>query len=243
MEYTYCSDECDKCYPKNSRLLIDDELAHSPIYYTKDDSTMHTPIVESKTVDISNMSISAIFCKTISYMNIIELDVSNNPIKWLPEIASLEILRCNNCNIMDLPVYLPNLKELECENNIIKKLPQFNNLRKLHCSKNLITHIPYKKIQVLKCNQNPITSINIQTLTYLEATDCPILVIHHIPSLYKHSSVLIDHTLKKLMVKREKINKDFVQINWHDRTISDSLLKRLMTHSTISKVCPFLFKN
>jgi len=119
-------------------------------------------LVDTKLDHISliNQKIQSIWIRTISFLHLKSLDISNNPIKELPDIITLQILKCQNCKLSSLPL-LPELKQLDCQSNQITVLKR------------------YPKLQILNCSDNPINSINIPTLTKLTAYDCPLLSLHY----------------------------------------------------------------
>jgi hypothetical protein len=189
-----------------------------------------SPPVVNGEVHISNRKIRVLFAQTLFYLNITFLNVSSNPITWLPEIPTLVTLICNDCRLTELPVCLPSLTTLQCKNNFISVLPKLPLVTFVDCSDNCITRLlaaNIPRLQRLICNNNPLTSINIQTLTSLEAYDCPLTVIHKIPSLSRRSSVVIDGSLKQLIANKEKINTDLVVINWRTGYFSDEVTEVL----------------
>ena len=249
--YSNCDFNCSVCnyneHIRNNKItymLENKDLLDKP-FFALQNKILIEPKQYNGKLNLSNKSITALFNKTIIYQNIRELNISNNNIKQIPYIHTLEILNCSDCNIRELhdSTILPNITELYCNNNLLTIIPHYINLKKLECSSNLIKHIPaFKKLTYLICNDNPITDINIQSLTYLEAYGCPILVLYKIPSLHKRTSVIINGEMKILITKQEKLNTNNILINWNNNTCSKEIKNRLKSNSLLCTVVDFLFK-
>lgn len=124
------------------------------------------------TLDLSNKKIRSIWVRTIIDLHTRTLDISNNLLTFFPDIFSLKYLDCSNCQIKEMPTYMPVLKELNCANNLIAELPKYPKLTSLNCSGNPLTVLP---------NYNHIKLI---------ADNCPILALHDNPSYYQRSGVI-----------------------------------------------------
>jgi len=240
---TTCNTTCHKCHPQYQRYIKEDkELTSKPISIILTNGQILEPEQNHNTLILSSLHINVLFCKTLIYQSIKVLDISNNPIMWLPNIYTLEKLNCNNCNIQELPNFT-NLTELKCSNNNIKQLPNYKKLKHLECSNNYIQElISYDKLTYLQCNNNPITKIDIQSLTYLEATNCPLLIICKIPSLHKRSSVIIHGSIKTLLSKKEYIDTKYTLINWNTNTCADCIYKLFISNDILYPLLPYLFK-
>jgi len=116
------------------------------------------------------------------------INCSNNLIREIPIIDSVEILICENNKIEFIPK-LPKLIKLMATNNRIKNLLDYDNLRILEIENNGLENINgCKNLRELYCNCN-----NISTLKNLNKIE----VIH----CYKTNITKLDYfdTLKELM--------------------------------------------
>ena len=113
----------------------------------------------------------------------------------LMNYTKLEIFNCSNCNLTELPEYLPNsLIELYCHNNNLTKLPNLpNSLLKLYCynndlSINGIPELPYS-LTDLDCSVNKLIKLpNLPNkLVYF---DCDGNLVKSLPTLPKSLLVL-----------------------------------------------------
>ncbi|QKF93759.1 leucine-rich repeat protein [Fadolivirus algeromassiliense] len=98
------------------------------------------------------------------------LDCSNNTIKKIPMIDSLEILRCDQNVITEIP-RLINIIKLSCSDNQLKNLNDMPYVEIIDCEKNFIETIEgYKNLKELYCNK---TNVNcIRNLPKLEVLHC-----------------------------------------------------------------------
>lgn len=250
--YSACPKTCYQCYPdrnpllkKYSESIVENEHMVAKPLKILQNGRIEEPAHVNGVLLLPNSHIDAIFLKTLIYVNIRELDVSNNPLTWLPEMQSLEKLNCSGCKLTALPSPLPKLKELKCADNYLSTVPYYKNLVKLECSNNLIQDLSQynnSKLESLIATNNPLTSINIPSLTYLEAYDCPLLVIHNLPSLHKKSSVIINNEMKFMMFRKEKISKERRLIDWYDNTCDIAVYNKLVAVSDFFfRLAPFLF--
>ena len=108
------------------------------------------------------------------------IDCSNNNIRDIPIIDSLEILVCENNNIEKIPNKLQNLRKLICsynkisyidglmslqileiDNNKLETIKNTNRLKELYCSNNLISSIiDLNKIEILHCYNTNIRKLD-----------------------------------------------------------------------------------
>ncbi len=134
-----------------------------------------------------------------NFVNLKKLNASDNKIKTLPIISSLEELDIYNNKLIELPILI-NLKKLYAFNNKLKTIPIFPNLEIIDVSHNNISHISLgdniKKIYVsfnkitqikilnenvldIECNNNLLTNINFifgfDKLTKFNYNDNPII--------------------------------------------------------------------
>lgn len=124
------------------------------------------------TLDLHNKKIRSIWIRTVTDLHTCTLNISNNPLTFFPDIFSLKYLDCNNCQIKEMPTYMPVLEELNCANNLIVELPEYPKLASLNCSGNPLTILPtYKHMKLI-------------------ADNCPILVLHDNPAYYQRSGVI-----------------------------------------------------
>ena len=124
------------------------------------------------TLDLHNKNIRSIWVRTIIDLHTTTLDISNNSLTFFPDIFSLKYVDCSNCQIKEMPVYMPVLEELNCANNLITELPKYPKLVSLNCSNNPLTVLPsYDHIKLI-------------------ANNCPIFVLHDNPAYYQRSGVI-----------------------------------------------------
>jgi hypothetical protein len=126
-------------------------------------------------LNLTDKNIRVIWLSSLVNLNITCLDISKNPLKWLPDIFTLKYLNCSNCALTELPVYLPVIEEIICSNNLICTIPIYKSLVKLICSGNNINKIDHlPKLKYIDCSSNPITDYpsDIKCI----ATNCPITV-------------------------------------------------------------------
>lgn len=183
-------------------------------------------------INVSDKKVTSIWPFSL-LLSIRKLNISRNPICYVPYIYSLSTLICTDCNISIL-FPLPNLTYLDCSNNKISSLPYFPLIETLIATKNRLETLPiYSRLKKLIISTNPIMSVYQPNLTYLEAYDCPILIVHYIPSLYKRSSYISSSgSVQQITLKSEKINRSYIVIDWKERT----------TSLTYTKLFSFLFK-
>jgi hypothetical protein len=210
---------CAECTYKNNiykqTIPYNKELIKFPIVTVKDGS-IYYPNVEHNRLIIPNYRITIILLRTLNYMFLTELDISGNDIKIIPDIFSLKILKCNNCRIKNLPKTLYQLEELECKNNFICKIPYYKYLTKLDCSNNMIDDVSHlSKLTYLTCCNNPIMSIHNKSLTFLKAKNCPILIMHKIPSLIRRSSSLINNKFIWIKENKQDIELSYILVDWN----------------------------
>ena len=93
-----------------------------------------------------------------------KLDISYNPIKWMPDLFTLKYLDCSNTLISTLP-YCPNLVILKCRNTPITRLPFYPNLESLDARNSCLIEIP----TILKLKE-------------LNAENCPLDIIQKLPT-------------------------------------------------------------
>lgn len=124
------------------------------------------------TLDLHNKNIRSIWVRTIIDLHTHTLNISNNLLTFFPDIFSLKYLDCSNCQIKEMPAYMPVLEELNCANNLIAELPK------------------YPKLTSLNCSGNPLTTLHTYKNIKLIADNCPILVLHDTPAYYQRSGVI-----------------------------------------------------
>jgi Leucine-rich repeat (LRR) protein len=158
----------------------------NPLAVITNDNTVQ--LLDNDTViNLKSLKITVLYLRSLSFLRLTHLYISDNYIKWLPSIQTLETLDCSNCELSSLPTDLPNLKTLRCASNILTVIPN------------------YSKLTTLIADNNPLTSVNLPNLTHLSVLNCPILVVHDILSIRKNhikpflntSKVLIDWTTNK----------------------------------------------
>ncbi len=229
---------CVDCYRKkivkNQVLPYNKDLLEAPLLVVKNKQRL-IPIINNNKLIIPNENVIYIFPRTLIYLNLTELDISGNSIKYMPDIQSLKILKCNNCNIKTLPI-LPNLEILECSNNFISEIPKLMKLTHINCSYNMIARIPdLPEIKHLICSNNPITNISHTTLLSLEAYNCPILTIHKIPTLLKRSSLVIDNRFLWIRKNIQKIERRYVILDWNTIDVIQENMHHKLNISKLSK--------
>jgi hypothetical protein len=202
----------EKCHDK---LPHNNYLISYPLLL-RQNKNLICPFINTNKLLINNMGITNISLQTLNYVFLKELDISDNNIRYMPEIISLKILKCNNCNIDKLPDFQPALEILECCNNNITKIPFYKELTSINCSTNLIKNIPFlPKLTHLTCCNNPITSISNSKLVYLKARNCPLIIVHKIPSLIKKSSIMVNNKFKWLYEDKQDIDRKYVVLDWN----------------------------
>lgn len=239
-------------------IMEEEYLLLHPIIICKEGFTTR-PETTNNVLALQHQNITSIFLATINYLRLEILDISGNSLKHLPDIFTLKILVCDDCELKDLPSYMPCLEKLSCKNNFLRSIPSYKKLTELDCSSNLITCIEGSysndadktninetnhdisttnnkcmQLKKLTCNNNPIMSINIPTLTYLEAYNCPIKILHRIPGLFKRSSTMDTNNFKWTVISCERLDRSGVIINWQNGT------KKINT-KLFDKVSKFLF--
>lgn len=236
--------KCFQCFVLETPIIENKEIAKFPITAVRKKST-YKPLLQGTDLNLSNMQINSIWMNTISYMYLRTLLIKDNPLTYLPDIYTLCTLDCSNCNLKELPSYLPNLTDLKCSNNFIKSIPKYPTLLKLDASDNIITKIDRKnfpKLKSLVINNNPITKIYVPTLTYLEAYRCPLIILYNLPGLARRSSVMgTAGKFEWIAFRAEKITVDFVLIDWTTNKISTDLLKILSKKPMWRRVTELLF--
>jgi Leucine-rich repeat (LRR) protein len=241
-----CISECSICYPTHQLYLTENkDLTDSPLYAIQQ-GIIIKPKQRNGVLHLPKQQISDLFCRTLIYQTIKELDVSYNLVTYIPEILTLRKLKCTNCKLNKLPnaELLPHLVELNCSDNLLIEIPNYQSLKKLECSINYISELPkYNKLTHLTCNNNPITDIYIPSLEYLEALGCCLTVIYNLPLLYKKSSVLINGDLKYIICKREKIDNRYKLIDWRNSTCSSLVKDAFLDNDMLSMIYPMLFEN
>lgn len=121
-----------------STFTIDDLNSHSDILY-KVYNTTEFVIENAGLTDISYLPI---------FVNLRELDCSNNQLKELPVLPpTLEKLECYNNQLTELPALPPTLHYLDCSNNNIKYIdPKYiDTLEELKCIGNPL--LPYDNLE------------------------------------------------------------------------------------------------
>jgi len=223
-ELDFCNNELDFC---NNQL------------YVIKNGSIECPAITNNALYVPSQQINYVLFRTISFLNIQILDISDNKITWLPDLFSLRILKCENCKLTALPTYMPNLEELNCNNNYIKLMPDYPRLSKLNCSNNLIEQLPSMlKLRTLQISDNPIYDINIQSLTSLIAYNCPILVIRKNPLLIKRSSKIDGSVFKWVSTTNAKVDYDKIIIDWN---ISKLYMHNVNKPRILNKLYSFLF--
>lgn len=228
---------CSRCIEKNKYLHTIPENRDLMLYpiIMKDNNFLFYPEIKDSRLICNNLNITLIIPRTINYLHLIELDISNNNIKVIPYIPSIKILKCNNCGLTELP-YLPNLEYLECAQNKLLEIPNYKNITYLNCSDNYIKKINTRaqstnattsttphKLQKLICNNNLISDINIKSLKYLEAKKCPILVIYKLPLINKRSSLILDRKLLFITSHGQYIDEKYVLVNWYNKKLNSNI--------------------
>jgi len=234
---------CFNCNNKNKNLYYmpdNKDLIKYPLIM-KDTEKLFYPEVNDSRLICVGLNISLIIPRTLNYMHLVELNISNNNIEEIPYIQSIKILNCNNCNIKNLP-YLPNLEYLECKNNKLINMPNYRNIKYLDCSNNYIYNIKIDKLQKLICNNNLISDINIPTLTYLEAKKCPINTVYKLPLINKRSSLMLNNKLLFITSHGQHIDNKYIIIDWYNKKINANINNFNNFTKNILKYL-FIFKN
>jgi Leucine-rich repeat (LRR) protein len=131
-------------------------------------------------VNLSNGHLDEI--KNYKLEDIIELNLSSNKLKELPEwidkCINLQILNCFYNQLISLPKSLPTtLQKLDCYNNKLISLPESlpNSLQILDCSGNKLTQLPENlssSLQVLYCSDNQLISLPENLPNFLQILYC-----------------------------------------------------------------------
>lgn len=209
-------------------LVVSDSVYSTKLYY---------PAVENDQLIIRYIPddthlVKAIFLRTVAYLNLTTLDISGQPISRIPDIYTIRTLICDNCQLVELPSYMPNLRHLSCVNNLLTSIPNYPLLNYLNCAKNVIERLPsvsgLSSIKHLICSDNPITSIYYPTLSKLEAYGCPLLIIHYIPSTYRRSSTLQDGHFKWKILSDSYLSTEYAVIDWRSDLMSNSVESELL---------------
>lgn len=141
-----------------------------------------------------------------SNSRITSLDVSMNPIDYLPPVPpGMQNLRINHCNISDVCSSIPNTNSIKffyAVGNKITKLPDFNRIEELFVSGNLITDFPVlsnisKKKVYLDISHNKITSIpenlrmdfSLFDISYNPITNIPLHIMTENTASYNFSGI------------------------------------------------------
>jgi hypothetical protein len=212
---------CYKCIKKNKHLYElpeNKELSKYPLIM-KDNNSLFYPEIKDSRLICNNLNIRFIIPRTINYLHLIELNISDNNIKEIPYIQSIKILKCNNCNLQNLPL-LPELEYLECSNNKICEIPNYKKLKYLNCSNNYINKISFNNLQKLICNNNMLSDINIKSLKYLEAKKCPITTIYKLPLINKRSSLILNNKLSLIYSHGQHIDEQYIVLDWYNKKIN-----------------------
>ncbi len=172
----------------------------------------------SEKLDLSDKNVSSIWIRTLCDLYIKELNIARNPIRIVPDIFSLEILNCNQCQIREMPTYMPDLKILNCSDNYIRKLPIYPSLAHLNCSGNPI-------IDLSQYIKRP----NIEII----ANNCPILTKPYV--LGTRSGILIKGKFR--WVKKCFIETKYVILDWEAKKCNF-----LFSGNFWPKVAKFLFQ-
>lgn len=167
-------------------------------------------------LNISDKDIYSIWMKTLANLHIKNLNISNNPLSFLPDIYTLRILNCSNCGLKELPTYLPFLEELDCSNNLITNIPH------------------YKSIKKIKCSNNPLMEVPRNTDLLIQAANCPILVIHYDPTKWHRSGIIKNG--KFTWIINTPIESKYAIINWQESTTTINFKSRFA-----QKLSKFLF--
>ncbi len=80
---------------------------------------------------LKKKNIKSIWVRTLNDLHTKYLDISDNPLIFLPYIYTLKVLKCANCGLRELPTYLPQLEELDCSGNPINYIPKYPKLKKI----------------------------------------------------------------------------------------------------------------
>ena len=235
--------ECSKCAEKNKYLYHlpeNKELSQYPLIIKANKELLYPEIKDSRLI-CNKLNISTIIPRTLNYLHLIELDISNNNIKEIPCIQSIKILKCNNCNLKTLPL-LPALEYLECSNNKICNIPNYRKLKYLDCSNNYITNINIICLQKLICNNNLISGVSIKDLKYLEAKKCPIITIYKLPLINKRSSIILDNKLFFISSHGQHIDDRHIILDWYNKKINADINRfNILTRNILKYL--FILKN
>jgi Leucine-rich repeat (LRR) protein len=198
------------------------EIELCPVIITQD-TQISNPIQSKYTLQLSSIGVTKIFLKNI-FCNLRELYISNNPLRELCALPSVEILECKNCQLTTLPILLSNAKFIDCSNNVIRQLPSIEELpalETLYCSKNNIKTIPnYYNLKKLITSDNPISYIRSNTLEYLEAERCPLTSRHVIKGLIRRSPIIHkQNSIKYIIQLNEKIATPTL-LDWYKKEMS-----------------------
>lgn len=193
-------------------------------------------LVETKTCknNLSNKNIKSIWVRTLSDLHTQYLDISHNPLIFLPDIFSLRVLNCSNCKIEQLPDYMPYLEELNCSNNNLTEIPDYTSLIKLECQNNNIRYVSHlKKIEHIICSDNPISDVpsNIQTII---AQNCPITTIHSGMLVSARSGTIRNGIF--IWRSSKKIDTRYIILDWNTATC-----KYIFDSHLLVNLCKYLF--
>ena len=145
----------------------------------------------------------------IQYPFLKRVNCTNNLIKEIPTIDSVEILICDNNQIEKISNYLPKLIKLMASNNKIKRLPNYDNLRVLEIENNPLDNIDGSKNLIeLYCNCTNITELN--GLNKIEIIHCYKTNITKLPYFNSLKELLCDYRANMALSKYYKIVKSDV---------------------------------
>lgn len=168
------------------------------------------------TLYLRNKKIKSVWIRTINDLHTTTLDISHNLLTFFPDMFSLRYLDCSNCQIKEMPVYMPVLQELNCSNNLIVDLPK------------------YPKLEVLDCSGNPLCSLPDFPNLKLIARNCPILVLHDNPTYYRRSGIVRGGKFQ--WIHSSNIEHKYVIIDWQN-----AKTKILFSRPFTQKLAGFLF--
>ena len=163
-----------------SNLNIGDELkdyAFIAVYANHTNSLVNT---KKETLILQNKNITVLLPRTLVDICTYSLNISRNPLRFLPPIYSLRVLNCDNCLLKELPA-LPQLQELSCAGNLLTSIPVYKNATIINCSKNFISSIDlksYPKLKKLNCSLNLITDLPNSKIG-ITCTNCPITTVYY----------------------------------------------------------------
>lgn len=121
--------------------------------------------------------------KDYDYQGLKRLDCSENKIKKINTIDSLEILVCNQNELEEINEF-KKLKKLDCRENKIKKISSLSCLEIIDCSKNQITQLNLSNIKEIYCNSNLIENFsNLENIKVIHCKDNNIKKLDYYPTL------------------------------------------------------------